>query len=876
MRGAFLFLFMLCALTGHAQLSPEERFGLTTALYLGNLTPDDLKFARCSAPDRYALPIVKQANSDPLSATDQLLDLHRRASGSLSQSLKAACEIGFQEKTPSTTGPKPLQMPPTVPENLRPVLGRLSGAISEANSSIRTALKPLSESERRIVIEGLPRWAAIDRNVGLDFVTQPMPETRNLLALIEKVDLKSIRQASLKLSEAVELELPVLQSFRGKISFSKRIKVDGIVIEIGGSGADEHRTRDSNLCIDFGGANTYDGRYGAGVGYASVLIDMGDSSRFRGPDLNYGCGVLGIGLCYCISGEDRFEGKSLCFGAGMAGVGGIAKYGGNDLYRANALSEGAAAFGIGILWDSGGDDSFVAKTASQGFGRTGGFGWLISQSGDDTYRTDSGQGMGLGLAGSYLSISGGVGLLTDLGGQDTFKGGTGCQAFGKDGGLGSLYVQTGNDLFEATDQAQACAVNQGSAYFLSLSGDDSYVLHGAQGQSHSSDHSVSVFFDREGDDLYMGKDCRPATAINGSLSLFLDGAGNDRYFGVPAAAISTSVTGALGIFADLGGDDHYAEGFGKEQASISGDLAVAYSAQTSPDQLKVVAISNQSNALFGTKPLPDDPILEQLYAQAVATPVQQKAVDKLVETGLLGLQWMIVHKLDANDAGHDRPFLALVSNGGSAAAELFAKSIADPSNNRSAVALRICSTLRLASALPYLKDAIARPELRRAVVRTVGRLGAASMTDSLVPLLASDDPALVLETLSTLSALGTPDGVGTAQVFLNSPDLMVRQAAIHYVARFPSAALVSAESRIQSKDEHLARIGIQILGELGTPQALNEIVPFLSKGSVGLKIQALKELNGRCPESARAAFISLRGDLNALVRSVASRTDPGR
>jgi hypothetical protein len=876
MRFAWAALLLTVVSAAQAQLSLAEHQGIQETLYLANLTEDDLKFSRRTASDGYAMPLVNLAVDDPLTAADRLMALHLKGSGSLCAALAAADESGFDDAPLTADLPKPVPVPATVPLPLQAPVGALIACIRDANVAIRNGLSKLTPAQRRSVIESLPRLVDPDSTVTFDFVHEPQLSKEEILSLVKEIDLKAIRMAGVKLATQVERVIPQLKAFKGDLLKPLSFQVDGMTVELGGRGDDRHTTRNSSLCIDLGGDNTYSGRYGAGVGYASVLIDLGSHSRFEGPDLNYGAGVLGIGLAYVQGGDAEFDCRSLCLGAGIGGVGGFSKAGGNDTYRANSLCQGAAAFGLGVMLDSSGDDQYTAKTGAQGYARTQGVGWLIDQSGDDTYRVDRGQGCGEGFFTADGAVSGGIGLLTDLSGKDIYLGGDGCQAAGIGAALGSLFDQSGADTYSASDEAQAFASRTGAAFLFDLAGNDTYSLHGSLGQAMAAEHSVALLLDREGDDLYTSLDAHPGSAISGGLAMLIDAGGDDRYQGRPGVGIATLDKVSLGLFADLGGANRYSDGLADEQASISPGRGVAFSAPTSADLIHVTTFSDHKTPPVGTKPIPPDNEMESLYRSAVGADQDFAASDALVSIGEPALKWIVAHKLDADDPGRDLPFYALLTSLGAPARAELAQAISDPNDARALGAIEILRHLRAAEVHAQLDGALKRTALQVAAADTAAQLGFVDLSNSLLPLLASSNQATVLAGLTALGTLRTPEGVGTAQVYLNTTDLPIREAAMRYMAEFPGPALAAARARLGDSDERISRLGIELLGRVGTPESLSLVLPYLNRGSVGMKIQALLALDGRCPPEGRAAFLALRDDINSLVRAVALRTDPGR
>lgn len=875
-------------MTARAQLLPEEMRGLIETLYFGNLTLDDLKTARRPpGTPPLSMPLVNLALDDPIEAANRLLTLHQTAHGSLAQQLRAACTNGFGDPTDlKTAPPAPLEVPDTVPEAVRPAVAQLAGEIEEANNAVHQALSKLTEDEKRDLIESLPRWASPDPSFEPDFAKRPQLSQRQLLALVQKVDLPAIRHAARKLATGVEAQLETLKKNAGAVTTQMDFTVHGVVVELTGPGQVAHVTRDTNLCIAFGGDNTYAGRYGAGVGYASVLIDLGQRDITQGPDANFGAGILGIGLAYFAGEGDCQFGAgpgggvsgngSLSYGVGLCGVGGLSRHGGDDRYHAGTLAEGAAAFGIGILLDSDGDDEFTASTGAQGFARTGGVGWLIKQAGVGDFRTDSGQGLGAGVKTADGMVPGGAGLLTDLVGQATLIGGTRCQACAVTGGLGSAYLGVGRHTLSATDEAQANAQQTAAAYLFDLGGDDSFDLHGGLGHATAVDRSVALLLNRSGNDLYSSMDAHPGTAIDGSLAIFLDDAGNDRYQNDVSVGFEARGPASIGVFADLGGSDGYgsAESF-EGQASVQPGLKIAYDAPTPPEALNVAQLPDHRPPAPGTAPLRSDAEMEQLYRQSVGDSVFTPAIDDLIRIGAPAFQWLMARELTSEEENRNRPFVALATALGKPAQSRLAGMVADPDDARALAALNICIEGGF-DASSYLPAAIQRPALQRSAIAGAAAFNAQGMIKALLPLASSADPTIVYAALAALEGLKSREGLPIAQGYLTTSDNVVREAAMTYFARFPNDAIGAARLLMQSSDERVDRIGVEILSKVGFGEALDLIVPYLSKGAMGLKIQALLALNGRCPTEGRTAFLALRDDPNALVKAIASRTDPGR
>ncbi|HZH98171.1 MAG TPA: HEAT repeat domain-containing protein, partial [Fimbriimonadaceae bacterium] len=106
-------------------------------------------------------------------------------------------------------------------------------------------------------------------------------------------------------------------------------------------------------------------------------------------------------------------------------------------------------------------------------------------------------------------------------------------------------------------------------------------------------------------------------------------------------------------------------------------------------------------------------------------------------------------------------------------------------------------------------------------------------------------------------------------------DLPMRAAAVELIAKFPSA-LEIGRTMTGAADERMTRTGIDLLGKIGSPEALQIVGALLSDQRPGVRIQALLALHNRAPEEFKSAVIELRRDPDARVRAIAARIDPGR
>ncbi|QDG50066.1 hypothetical protein FIV42_04740 [Persicimonas caeni] len=242
-----------------------------------------------------------------------------------------------------------------------------------------------------------------------------------------------------------------------------------------------------------------------------------------------GAGRLGIGLLVDQGGQDdSYQSLRMSQGAAILGVGVLFDDGGVDEYDAEALSQGAALKGLGVLWDAGGADDYRVWHAGQGFGTAAGAGVLSDVDGADNYEAVTGvaggdgvlylsladrarsnrnlaQGAGAGIASDAQTtgLAGGLGLLRDRAGLDTYTAATNAQGFGSVRGVGVLADAAGDDVYEGRALVQGSGELFAAGVFLEEAGSDEYnqnsiIIQNGQGTGRTL--GWGFFHDAGGDD----------------------------------------------------------------------------------------------------------------------------------------------------------------------------------------------------------------------------------------------------------------------------------------------------------------------------------------------------------------------------------------
>ena len=220
--------------------------------------------------------------------------------------------------------------------------------------------------------------------------------------------------------------------------------------------------------------------------------------------------------------------------------------------------------GLGLIMDVAGDDSYTALDDGK------------THVGDETpkHSESDAQGFGSGRRGDHTdghNMSGGIGILNDLAGNDVYYAGVFAQASSYWYGYGVLNDASGDDKYRGVFFNLGAAAHYGIGTFIDMAGDDYSELVMTLGFGTGHDGSTAYYLDFGGDDTYemTAADERSVSlgsSLNSSFSLFANIRGNDTYkpFGRSLGFASTRADGeraqygpTLGIFIDIGGTDTY-------------------------------------------------------------------------------------------------------------------------------------------------------------------------------------------------------------------------------------------------------------------------------------------------------------------------------
>ena len=419
--------------------------------------------------------------------------------------------------------------------------------------------------------------------------------TKRMIPYLAKVDAGKLFRAGGRLAQDVQNGLTILQEYsrtRPKLEPLVKDKIDkandlilrlqtsiGEII-IGGYGSSKYRGSPA-IIIDLGG----DDEYNISVNpteefHSSVIIDLGGNDIYRSEsDFTYGSGFFGSGILVDLSGDDTYLTKNFSLGSGIFGIGLLIDEQGNDKYFGDTFTMGAGSFGMGGLIDMSGSDQYSAALYAQGFGFVSGLGALIDSSGNDNYFAGGKYKDILRYKDHYISLSqgfayglrpimsGGIGILFDLSGNDVYTSDIFGQGASYWWSLGTLMDEEGNDKYVSFQYAQGAGTHMTLGILEDKSGDDVYISHGvSQGCGH--DLALGLLWDESGSDNYITYDLSQGAGSANGIGILLDEAGDDGYyvgrnnntqgFGDPRRDY-----GSVGILLDLLGKDRY-NGNGKD------------------------------------------------------------------------------------------------------------------------------------------------------------------------------------------------------------------------------------------------------------------------------------------------------------------------
>jgi len=356
--------------------------------------------------------------------------------------------------------------------------------------------------------------------------------------------LSCLNQASLS-----ELRDDLVKRFgdrKGPVLFEASRPMGKVIV----AGQDPNLYReDAALILDLGGDDVYlNNAGGTRPGMPlSLVIDWGGNDRYLSKEnFSQGSGVLGGGFLVDLGGNDTFVASQGSQGAGFLGMGLLYHGSGTGSYQGRDHCQGVGQMGIGMLINRDGDDRYLGSYGGQALGLFGGAGVLIDNEGNDFYQLGGsvpdfrdplsstvsfGQGFGDGIRplNGKTGIPGGIGILLDETGDDTYIADYFAQGSSYYYGIGILNDLDGNDQYIAGRYAQGAGIHSSVGVLLDRRGNDFYYTSFGVAQGMGHDYGVGFFEDDQGDDYYRGGTLVQGSSTVGSMGMFIDKEGKDRY-----------------------------------------------------------------------------------------------------------------------------------------------------------------------------------------------------------------------------------------------------------------------------------------------------------------------------------------------------------
>ncbi len=380
----------------------------------------------------------------------------------------------------------------------------------------------------------------------------------------------------------------------GKVLYAR--KTDAGMVIVGGPGKNTYElTEPVTLLIDLGGDDTYRGRLAASTSHEhpnALAIDLAGNDTYEPSPFGLATGRAGgVGMLIDFAGDDVYKLNVATGGVGLGGIGVLVDCKGSDVYTGSKYTQGAAIGGLGLLLDMEGDDRHTSFGFALGFAGPGAAAAVIDVAGNDSYQcgrkyasaynssvkpapkrgdanfqyTAFGMGAGLGrrvLSGDrkhlQYNLAGGVGMMIDLAGRDTYDSSNFSQGCGYFFGTGLKLDLGGDDTHGAARYGHASGAHFGMGLFVDYAGKDRYTSTGPTYNGGCAwDHSMFLFVDagKEGDVYEFDRSAGPGRADIGSWGAAVDMGGDDRY--VCPRGLGRATREGTAVFLDAAGTDTY-------------------------------------------------------------------------------------------------------------------------------------------------------------------------------------------------------------------------------------------------------------------------------------------------------------------------------
>ena len=669
-----------------------------------------------------------------------------------------------------------------------------------------------------------------------------------LLVILRKIDFKEIYRANFAYLLGIEKILREIKNFNWEKNFEE-LEIAGISVAFGGKGNNFYK-KDYRIIIDFGGDDLYQVKNRGIIleNFSTLIIDLAGNEYYRNETslFTLGSGLCGSGFLFDFKGDDIYLGGDFSLGSGVLGLGFLFDFEGNDYYSGKTFACGSGFFGLGLLFDFSGNDHYRIFNFGQGFGSTFGLGLLFDLEGNDCYYAGGkylhipllpedyrsfAQGFAIGFR---PEVSGGIGFLCDLAGNDFYNGDIFCQGCSYWYSLGMLYDEDGNDKYYATEYAQGAGIHLAIGSLVDKAGNDFYYSRLGPSQGEGHDLAIGILIDEDGDDFYYSSGGQ-GIGLNNSFGLLLDKNGNDLYFNKEEKfgqgfANQARGFGGIGIFIDLKGNDLYGEkGMGKDRSTWMGGI-YAYGI----DELKEKE----------EKPEKKDTLKENLEKMTVgevfkyaskwevgsAKEIVREARKELIRRKEEAINYILKEKLATKNSLELRAIEEIACSLPTLIKSHLIDSINSNNHQTRANVIYLLGKIKAKEAVPLLikalKDKRNKP---RWILNAFSEIGDTSVFWEVVKYLNIADEPTRIYACYTLGKLKDKRGINYLISKLNDPIFTVRQSAEIALSEIGVSALASLiENLKQTKKEglkaSLLRTINRIIPQLDTLKNLSERV----------------------------------------------------
>ncbi len=487
------------------------------------------------------------------------------------------------------------------PKGLEEPLILICEALMSAVTLRNQAIADLSPRDRAdFLMHPLSYCVSAPPMTQVRLLQHPGPDHLDIVKTMQRIDMHKMALGMKLMAEAIEISRSKFDYVIKQITGNA---FDGMLLEfhspigpllIGGTGINRY-DMDAALIVDLDGSDFYSNNAGGSLpvkGGVACVIDMSGNDVYYNPQVGVqGSGALGIGILVDYRGSDSYLGGDLSQGAAVGGIGLLYDEKDSDTYTSGVFTQGAGLFGIGIIADIDGDDFFAMDSLGQGFGSTQGIGILSNIKGNDNYSAGVdtsliesrfggiGQGVALGIRSPRFENApnfwGGIGLLVDRHGNDTYQAGQYAQGASRTLGIGALVDSDGDDSYTALRYSQGAASYLAMGLLIDQAGADQYHAT-SDSQGFGDNRAAGFLLDYSGNDRYsVSEGCGQGYGRSPmALGLHIDYRGDDRYDGSGYSqgdilAPAEPFYWPTGILINHDGQDVYL--YRKETGAVRGD-----------------------------------------------------------------------------------------------------------------------------------------------------------------------------------------------------------------------------------------------------------------------------------------------------------------